>query len=306
MTDVQENVTDMNSADVHQDVDLLLECSNRDILELISTDPKYYLDIVTRYTKRPDGQEIFLPYLFNITIVRNTNEFRIKFKISDDSEWHEVGFAGGEFSDQDVYDAFTKKVRYALERPSNHRALILDSLRFDSQKKISPHPSENLTLPNQGDQTKLSKIDRFMNRRAPVVDIANDSLLGPDVQLSPEPIITTSSDPISFIIQPAVDLVNDACKSTESSKSTESIKTPISEGRFSDWFVPPSSNAQSAQWTTFDILKTICPDNMMSKYVRLLEVLNSQDTFYQSLIKELPYMSPGKRLLTTDFLLNNF
>src|SRR3989344_6368557 len=65
--------------DVHEQVLDLLHAPPLDALELISSDPEYYLNIVNTYSKTEDGKDIYLPDLLNL-LARRDNYGRLTIK----------------------------------------------------------------------------------------------------------------------------------------------------------------------------------------------------------------------------------
>ena len=116
---------DLDTDDVHEDVDMLLDATGEDVMELFSTDPEYYLDIVQHYKFRKDGSEIYPSDAFNILVERKgpNNNLHVQFKLSRHTQWYQVGYFG-DYTDQDVYKAFSEKVHYALLNPMSTRQLI--------------------------------------------------------------------------------------------------------------------------------------------------------------------------------------
>ena len=170
---------DYSSDDIHDEVECMLAGSNEEIIELISTDPKFYLGIVDNYKKMRDGKEVYLPDLFNVLVSKSATSMNIKFKMSDNSQWHEVGFNGGDFDETEVYEAFTAKVKHLLKNPPiSRRAFLEDTMQ----------PTVNRPPPmiNQGNQNKLSKIDRFLGRTEHAFD--STCTISPKKQLSPVPL----------------------------------------------------------------------------------------------------------------------
>ena len=292
MTDLDYEVINIPdfTDDVHDDVELMLNCTGPEILELIASDPKHYLDVVTSYNKTRDGREIYLPDLFNLIITRNPNEYRIKFKVYDNGNWYEVGYSGGNFTEEEVLDAFSKKVNYAINRSADsHRSAILDTLQPGSKKYTEPETIATETsspfmsteassfvtssvtdMRPQGDQTKLSKIDRFMGRSAP----------------APVPVSVHVPAPVPAAapVQTPVPITAPAAAPAVPTQAAIPVSSVLSE---------------------LDILRTLCPEERKSEYNNLINVLRSKDLFYQSLVNLLPRMSAGQRILISDFLLQN-
>jgi hypothetical protein len=170
----------------HDDVELLLEGTSNEIMEVISGEPDYYIPLVESYRKMRDGRDIYLPDLFNIIVERNKDSRRIqkiKFKMGDNEPWNEVGYSEDKYSDQDTYSAFSEKVANLLRYPvtqSRRRAAIQDTM-LDSGE---PGASANDFLPDarcegfgQGNQNVVTKIDRFMGRaqRQETPSLASDA-----------------------------------------------------------------------------------------------------------------------------------
>ena len=147
---------DYTSNEIHDEVECMLAGDNQGILELISTDPEYYMGIVNNYNKMRDGKDIYLPDLFNIITSESDDRLSIKFKMSDNGQWHEVGFAGDlNFTKEDVYKAFSEKVTNLIKNPPISRRAFLEDTMQPTVNKPPP-------MINQGNQNKLTKIDRFL------------------------------------------------------------------------------------------------------------------------------------------------
>ena len=283
---------DMNTDEVHDDVELMLNCTGPEIMELIASDPKHYLDVVSRYTKTRDGRDIYLSDLFNIIITRNADEYRIKFKLQDNGNWYEVGYTGGVFTEDEVHRAFVKKVQYAIDRPvDSHRSAILDTLQPGTKKDVkvkvnvqvqdqdqeqvkapSQQETGGIVMKSQGDQTKLSKIDRFMCRTVPSSEAKQP--------------VSSYSAPVASVQSPAP--VAPAAPAPVAPKITPK----------------PSASASTTVLSELDILRTLCPEERVESYNRLVNLLRSDDMFYQSLVNLLPRLSSGQRVMVLDFLQN--
>jgi hypothetical protein len=298
-TDLSYVLTEDNvfTDEIHEEVDLILNCSGPDIMELVATDPGYYLDIISRYNKTRDGRDIYLPDLCNIIITKNSSEYRIKFKLTDNGSWYEVGFTGQldkDFSEKDVHEAFTRKVNYALNRPADsHRAMLLDTLQPGTKKgaEVVPEPvqsqapvetmstlSESTPAPmrSQGDQTKLSKIDRFMGRTTAAASTLEESTA---------PVVNMQTESVSAPPPPPP-------KEKQVRFDIPAVKPPVTK------------STQASALSELDILRSLCPEERKAAYDNLVNLLRSNDLFYLSLIDLLPRLTSGQRCLVISFLQN--
>lgn len=257
-TESEVEVDIYQTDDMHNEVELMLEGSNAEIIELISTDPEYYLDIVKNYTKMRDGRTIYLPDLFNILVRRENDCLRIKFKLSDNSEWHEVGY-GNFVPDKEVYKAFTEKVKWALTRPvGSHRKLLEETMK--EGVKAPPPPV------SQGNQYKLTKIDRFLGRQP--------------AQVAPAPVASVSAAPAA--VQSTVDKsVAEQAQAFINKVDAQNSAVPREEA------VP----AQVAQGRPTGI-------------AHLHSLLSSTDPHVVELIELLESHHGGKRALIFEYLFN--
>jgi hypothetical protein len=280
--DISYDIIDLNTDQVHDDVELILNSSGPDIIELIASEPKYYLNIVLNYNKTRDGREVYLQDLCNVLIIKNPLEYRIKFKLTDNSNWYEVGYCGDSFTEEEVHEAFIKKVEYALSRPSNeYRKMILDTL----QPSDSSSPADDNVNIAPGSVLAYSKMDRFM-KRAPeqktfpilpdVADVTTDSSLR-----VPIPVSVSVPVPGPIKAQDAVSLP---------------LPLPLNTPASSD------ISKRSHVLTELDVLKMVCPGDLKEEFTRLVKLLNISDVFTETLISTLPKLSGGQRILVIDFL----
>lgn len=221
--------------------DMLSEADNRPgVFELIASDPKYFIDLIYNY-KEHNGQPIDLPYLFNIKRVRDRGRLIIKFKFGDDDRWEEVGYESFDFSDEDVYHAFSQKVELMLRRPKRRapREHLVAEMGNGAPTTTAPVSKQAPTqaptqapkqspkqapkqapqqavkqdetvsaAPSQGNQSTLSKVDRY--------NIANGLMSAPVSMAMPPPPPNQSIDqymavtekpmkkPIRHVSQPAM------------------------------------------------------------------------------------------------------
>jgi hypothetical protein len=198
---------DSNCNDDDDEVDLLLHAKDsRDVLELISTDPEHYINLVNTYKKLPDGQPICLPDLFNLLARRDQyGRLSIKFRVVDNGPWYEVGYDSDNFNDNDVYRAFTAKVQDVLyNKPQDDRVHLKADLDEGGMTNITKNIASNASNsnagdngsngskpqkatvtelpipPSQGNQNKINKLDRFRDQQKhkdelPVAPIHNDN-----------------------------------------------------------------------------------------------------------------------------------
>jgi hypothetical protein len=365
MNDSTMNPVDMNSDVVHDEVELLLNCDGKEIMELIASDPKYYLDIVSRYIKTRSGEEICLPYLFNITIVKSSSEFRIKFKFSDNGSWNEVGFSGGQFEEEEVYKAFTKKVNYLIDKPLDyHRSIIDDTLNCDmfaprvqvvennesietiesnetNETKIAEttqNSEQRITqIVSQGDQTKLTKIDRFLKRPCSQPSHSTSNItykIEKDAPISAlnSPLLLASTGDVDVVNSPMVSpgqscnicwnvISQCKCISDPSNQpdrtTTDNAEEEDEDGEdeyeedeedesYEDSYDEDSQTENNnAILLELDALTTLCPSKLALKYKKVISLLKSNDLFYTTIIDTLPRLTAGQRALMSDFLFFN-
>jgi hypothetical protein len=120
---------------IHDDVKLLLNSDPLDALELIAEDPAYYFALVETYRQTADGQEIYLPALLNINLMRINDKVSIKFKLSADSRWYEVGYENG--TEAEAYSAFSKKIGELVRYPPPERAHLIEESLADIKVPLS-------------------------------------------------------------------------------------------------------------------------------------------------------------------------
>lgn len=150
----------------HDEVEMLLEGTAVERMQIIASDPKYYLNLVDTYTKTRDDRDIYLPNLFNILVRREGEKLRIKFKMNDNGDWHEVGYDGDTFNDEDVYAAFRRKVAEVIKNPYLRRAGIENTMGSGDVDQLKATIKQENTKPivSQGNQNTQSKIDVFLGR----------------------------------------------------------------------------------------------------------------------------------------------
>ena len=286
---ISYEIIDLNTDQVHDDVELILNSSGPEIIELIASDPKYYLNIVFNYNKTRDGREVYLQDLCNVLIIKNPLEYRIKFKLTDNSNWYEVGYSGGSFTEEEVHEAFIKKVEYALSRPSNeYRKMILDTL----QPSDSSSPADDNVNIAPGSVLAYSKMDRFMKRAPeqktfPILPEATDSGSGSGSGSGSSSEVIPSSLRVPAVPVPV------PIKAQESVNVNANVNVPT---------VSADSSKRSPVLTEFDVLKMVCPEDLKEDFTRLVKLLNISDVFTETLISTLPKLSGGQRILVIDFL----
>ncbi len=299
----QGDQLDMDSDEVHNEVADMLTGTGPQIIELISLDPKRYLDIVQRYSKMKDGREIYLPHLFNILVRRENGNLRIKFKLTDNSQWHEVGYEGDMFTDEDVYKAFREKVIYALKRPHGaHREYLIDMLKDDPKPKVTTsseqHDSvesdltvgkESKTKPtqsyivSQGDQEKITNIDRFMGR-VPTVTFLPECLGG-----IPAPAVTTTAPTLVPMTKPA------------SEPMAVPVPTPTPTPMPMAVSGPTSPDAITHD-ELYDELERSCQTVRQLEAVLRLRKIVFGGVFQRHVVDMLPKVTKGERCLLIDLL----
>lgn len=120
---------------IHDDVKLLLNSDILDALELMAEDPAYYLNLIETYRQTADGQEIYLPALLNVYLMRINGKVSIKFKLSADSRWYEVGYENG--TEAEAYAAFSKKIGELVRYPPPERAHLIEESLTDIKVPVS-------------------------------------------------------------------------------------------------------------------------------------------------------------------------
>lgn len=128
----------------HDDVDLLLECSQLEAIELMAEDPKYYLGLVENYRTRRDGSSVYLPYELNTNVNRRADgRLIIQFKLDRNGRWYEVGYDGGEsFTDEDAYRAFAEKAKLLLKYPPPERSHLCEQALGDPSNVAEYAPNQ--------------------------------------------------------------------------------------------------------------------------------------------------------------------
>jgi hypothetical protein len=128
----------------HDDVDLLLECTQLEAIELMADDPKYYLGLVENYRTRRDGSSVHLPYELNTNVNRRPDGgLIVQFKLNRDGRWYEVGY-DGKYTDEDVYLAFTEKVKLLLKYPPPERSHLCEQALGDPSNAAEYAPSSSV------------------------------------------------------------------------------------------------------------------------------------------------------------------
>lgn len=299
-----------SSDEFHDEVECLLAGTNAEIMELIATDPKYYLDIVQNYTRMRDGREIYLPDLFNILVSRSNGGLKIKFKMSDNTQWYEIGFNGGDFSDRDVYKAFSEKVNALIRNPPQSRRDFLN----DTMK---PEVKEPAVMTSQGNQYKLSKIDRFLGRSENSENSEQSDDLVPgaisqkkvsfqieDPEPEPAPAPAPASAPAVQAQAPAAPAQAQAqapapAPAAPTQAEADQLLNSVVQAFKSQLRARLHESSPNGLPALSD-----CPVSKRADYAKLLAVINSDSPFIQGLVESLPNSTPGQRLLVADFLHN--
>lgn len=284
---------DYNSDEIHDEVLDLLAANNAEIIELISTDPEYYLGIVQNYTRMKDGREIYLPDLFNILVNREGGRLKIKFKMSDNTQWYEVGFNGGDFDDKAVYKAFTEKVNTILKSPQLSRHEFLADTMKPEVKRPAP-------MINQGNQNRVTKIDRFLGRT-------------PQMEPQPPAPAQPRADPVQTLaqarqvnesstsqVQPQARQVNESTSQVKISNDNEDSLLNSVVQSFKEQ-LRARLHHEKKQTGSLPLVAN-CPSNKKTEYAQLLATLNSDNQFVRDLVESLSNMTPGQRLLTCNFI----
>jgi len=309
----EEPKIDYNSEAIHEEIECMLSGSNQDIMELIATDPKYYLDLVQNYTKTRDGRDIYLPDLFNILINRSSGRLTIKFKMSDNGQWYEIGFSGGEFNDDAVYKAFTEKVESLIKCPPPPRSEVL-------AETLKPSVHEAPPMINQGNQYKLTKIDRFLGRTEHAVEgpptISAARAAQPEAQEQFTPALReqlelqgqkpTSRSRVQFQVdRPDIDAASDTSETSDTLSSVvRSFKRQLGL-RLRE--KQSQSHVGSTATSLNDRLRTLngrCPEHAQQAFSRLTRILLNPSPFVSELVDSLHLASRGQRVLIHEFLEN--
>ena len=267
---VETNTVDYTSEEIHDEVECMLAGDNKEIIELISTDPKYYLGIVENYKNMRDGKEIYLPDLFNVIISKSDTAMNIKFKMSDNSQWHEVGFNGGEFVEDDVYKAFTEKVNHVIKHPPMSRRAFLE-------ETMQPNIDRPPPMINQGNQNKLSKIDRFLGR--------TDHAFSNDTTCSITPKNSTHPETIK-------------------TENVDKPKTPVSAKNLNSE-VTSELVTNDSLLQRLNTIKCNCPETLTSDYCKLLKILTSKSQFITELLSLTNDVDRSRANLIYQFLMNS-
>jgi hypothetical protein len=292
--------TEYNSADIHDEVECMLEGDNADILELIATDPKYYLDLVQNYTHMRDGREIYLPDLFNILIRRTDDKLTIKFKMSDNTQWYEIGFHGGEFNDDTVYDAFAEKVIDLVRHPAlTKRQMIEESLK--------PGVKEAPPVVSQGNQYKLNKIDRFLGRThtepaapSPSEGCVNKPEEDQSPQLSPLDQAKAKQSALKAEIRDVPAVQSSPPESHQGSDQVDHVLRSYYKIELAKKLTE-EPNEQSLSMRLKN-LKGNCPSFQALQFNQLVGLLTDQSPFVSGLVSCLDTASPSQQILLINYL----
>ena len=271
---------DYSSDDIHDEVECMLAGNNEEIIELISTDPKYYLGIIENYKNMRDGKEIYLPDLFNVLVSRSDTSMNIKFKMSDNSQWHEVGFNGGDFDETEVYNSFTVKVKHLLKNPPISRRAFLEDTMQPTVNRPPP-------MVNQGNQNKLSKIDRFLGRTEHAFD--STCTISSQKPLSPDPLIEHQVNALGEPMR----LPGGTNENTPDVKPSTVVTQSPSK---------PSIGNLSHR---LDKLRQSCPEMLLDDYQKLSKLLNSNSPFINGLLSLTTDIDRARANLIYQFLIDS-
>jgi hypothetical protein len=299
--------------------------NNKERMELIASDPKMYLDIIQNYKKMPDDKEVYLPDLFNILVNREGDgRLKVKFKMSDDTQWYDVGYEGGSFTDQDVYKLFTDKVTNIIKHPPPDRRAMLENTLLPGGRPAPP-------MRSQGNQSKLTKIDRFLGRTshayeetdpdsfntsysistpACVPAAAANSLAPAKLPLtapeSPEKLpltapespaklpLTAPESPEKLPLAPKLSALAD---DSFLSSVIDSYKAQLKE-RLRD------KSLNNIDPTLLELAQ-LCPDSCKNEFTSLASLISNNGQFVSKALDVMPQLSPGKQHLLLDFLLRH-
>ncbi len=296
-------VTDYTSQNIHDEVELLLLANNTERMELIASAPKLYLDIVQNYNKMPDGKTVYLPDLFNIIVSRESGRLKIKFKMSDDTQWYDVGYEGGSFQDEDVYKAFTEKVNMVIRHPPPDRRAMLQNTLLPGGKPPAP-------IVNQGNQSKLTKIDRFFGRTSHAFDVDVDVDTNVEGANTADRYRRSTEER-----QPAAPCREPTVRSVVACPEPFSVKHHIEpELKTNDFLntVVDSYKTQlkerlkeKLQYNTcsmFQQLVPLCPKSCKDEFSNLVALLSNDSQFVSKTLDVLPQLPPGKQHILLSFL----
>jgi hypothetical protein len=142
-------------------------------------------------------------------------------------------------------------------------------------------------MKSQGDQTKLSKIDRFMCRTVPQEQ-------QPVKATSPQAPVVPSPNQAPVVPSP------NQAPSAPAPAQAPSLVTVAQQVATN----PATKPSTTSVLSELDILRTLCPEERAEAYNRLVNLLRSDDMFYQTLINLLPRLSSGQKVIVLDFLQN--
>jgi hypothetical protein len=168
------DLPDVSSDEAHDYVEALFEYSTpAEMMELIAEYPELYLYLVENYKKTRDGKDIYLPNLLNIVQSRERGLLHIKFKVDDNGKWYQVGFNDPKYTDEDVYNEFTTRVRVALISDPVERQrqiALLNGVDLDEARRQKQEQRERLERERRENMKfeiadhGQSKLDKFLKR----------------------------------------------------------------------------------------------------------------------------------------------
>jgi hypothetical protein len=256
----------------HDDVEMLLEGTPADIMEIISGEPEYYLTLVEKYRKMRDGRDIYLPDLFNIIVERdksNNRIQRIKFKMGDNEPWNEIGYSDEKYTDADAYAAFSEKVYNLLLHPvsqAQRRAIIQDTTLESGDAGVSDRDflleERGLNI-GDGNQNVITKIDRFMSRKC------QDGAAG-------------ASPPLSEIFKSPVG-APPVSSTAPAKKKADLLPTVVAEYKKT-------------------LLKKLRTANKRGAMKRAQLIIESTDPHIVSMRNRLPELDAGQRIVMLNYL----
>lgn len=299
---------DYNSPDIHEDIECMLTGNNREIIELVSTDPEYYLDLVQHYHKTRNGTDIYLSDLFNIIIERVRGHLHVKFKLSDNTQWYEVGYGGGSFCDEDVYKAFTEKVQTVLRAPQKRQREVL-------QETMEPPAQKAAPMVSQGNQEKLTKIDRFLERTGLGATVEESSTVGAEIRDIKADIPACCVDNIPYTEKYIPVASNDPGISSEVSQAIGRVAAPPASVDVLPAVVQSYKNmlkeklAAVSSEQTHQASRTsvgglgassrqYCPAELLDEFNQICGVVNNDTSFVKHVVQEMG----GARAFVGDFL----
>ena len=305
---------DYSSEEIHEEVELLLASEDPlETLQLIATMPKYYLSIIQNYKLTRKGEEIYLPNLLNIIQRRVKGRLIIKFKAGDNEPWNEVGYDSDQYGDDETYKAFSEKVDLMARHhaPRNSRSHI--NAHFDdapNAPNASNAPLKKIPPPtpvsNQGNQAKITKIDRFLGKQPPVVS-------QPDFY---QPLPLPDGVPTSLPVPVSVPIPNSnpapvptLPTSSRTVSEESSLEDPL-PALVRDYYENQNRNKNRSNRNRNDIsqrfaeLRSSCPVELINKFDDLQGKLDVRHQFAQKIVSLMQDANPKELKMLCEFTIS--